>query len=90
ALFSTLEAIMSNYLNTCKQSQPIDQFVEVLPTHPALSALVNGSLTNILRIWFQRHQQRRKLADLSLRMLKDVGITPEQAARESRKPFWVR
>jgi uncharacterized protein YjiS (DUF1127 family) len=46
-------------------------------------------LTNTLRTWIQRHRQRQRLASLSLRMLKDVGITPEQAAREARKPFWV-
>ena len=36
----------------------------------------------------QRYEQRRHLAELDERMLKDVGITPRQAERESAKPFW--
>jgi len=36
----------------------------------------------------QRAEQRRHLAELDERMLKDVGLTPDQAARESAKPWW--
>lgn len=35
-----------------------------------------------------RAEQRRALAALDARMLKDVGITTGDAARESAKPFW--
>jgi len=35
-----------------------------------------------------RWQQRRALLDLSDHMLKDIGITREEAKREARKPFW--
>jgi uncharacterized protein YjiS (DUF1127 family) len=37
---------------------------------------------------YARAEQRRRLADLDERMLKDVGITPEQAREESAKPWW--
>jgi uncharacterized protein YjiS (DUF1127 family) len=36
----------------------------------------------------QRYEQRRHLAELDAHMLKDVGLTPEQAAEESAKPWW--
>ncbi len=37
---------------------------------------------------YARAEQRRHLAELDERMLKDVGITPAEAARESAKPWW--
>jgi len=36
----------------------------------------------------ERYEQRRHLAELDERMLKDIGITPRQAEQESAKPFW--
>ena len=39
--------------------------------------------------WGARARQRRDLADLDAHLLKDIGVTPGQAARESSKPFWV-
>ncbi len=35
-----------------------------------------------------RAAQRRHLAELDERMLRDVGITPSQAAEECAKPWW--
>ncbi|MBL8662167.1 MAG: DUF1127 domain-containing protein [Candidatus Odyssella sp.] len=39
--------------------------------------------------WAARARQRRDLADLDAHLLKDIGVTPGQAVRESAKPFWV-
>lgn len=36
----------------------------------------------------ERAAQRAHLAELDERMLKDVGVTPAQAAQESAKPWW--
>lgn len=33
-------------------------------------------------------QERRRLRDLDWRALEDIGIRPEEARREMRKPFW--
>lgn len=35
-----------------------------------------------------RQRQRRALARLDERLLRDVGITPEEAQAEAAKPFW--
>jgi len=41
-------------------------------------------------VWLQRHRSRKALANLSEHMLRDVGLTQEQANAEIIKPFWVR
>jgi uncharacterized protein YjiS (DUF1127 family) len=38
--------------------------------------------------WIERMRQRQALADLEDHMLRDIGITRVEAARECRKPFW--
>ena len=41
-----------------------------------------------LKMWINRHRQRKVLATLDKRMLKDIGYTYQQAKAESNKPFW--
>ena len=41
-----------------------------------------------LLIWQERASQRRALAQLDARMLKDVGLSRADVALEMRKPFW--
>ena len=43
---------------------------------------------NAVYRWTQRARQRKHLAQLDDRLLKDVGITPLAAAEEAKKPFW--
>ena len=38
--------------------------------------------------WIERLRQREALAGLDDRMLRDIGITRVEAARECEKPFW--
>jgi uncharacterized protein YjiS (DUF1127 family) len=38
--------------------------------------------------WIERSRQRKALATLDDQMLRDIGITRVEAARESDKPFW--
>jgi uncharacterized protein YjiS (DUF1127 family) len=42
----------------------------------------------LLQFWSERAGQRRRLAALDGRMLKDIGISSTDAARESAKWFW--
>jgi len=42
----------------------------------------------LVMAWVGRWRQRRALADLDDHLLRDLGISREDALRESRKPFW--
>jgi uncharacterized protein YjiS (DUF1127 family) len=44
-------------------------------------------LTSIYRA-MERSRQRRALSRLSDALLRDIGLTRGEAARESAKPFW--
>jgi uncharacterized protein YjiS (DUF1127 family) len=41
-----------------------------------------------LSVWRNRHRQRRQLAELPDKILKDIGISRADALRESEKTFW--
>lgn len=40
------------------------------------------------RRWHERWQQRRTLLQMDDHLLRDIGITCEDVAREVAKPFW--
>ena len=44
--------------------------------------------------WFARSRQRRALREIAerndLHMLKDIGVSQQEALREADKPFWRR
>jgi uncharacterized protein YjiS (DUF1127 family) len=50
--------------------------------HPAAAAW------HLVLSWIERARQRQTLAELDDQMLRDVGITRVEAAREAGKPFW--
>jgi hypothetical protein len=41
-----------------------------------------------LGLWIGRFRERRALGDLNDHLLRDVGLTREQAEREAAKPWW--
>jgi uncharacterized protein YjiS (DUF1127 family) len=43
---------------------------------------------DVLRTWQHRHRGRRALRQLDDRLLRDIGVSRAEAAREARKPFW--
>ena len=49
-----------------------------------------GRLLDTVECWQQRHRQRTALAELDDRLLKDIGLTRADVAREVRKTFWQR
>lgn len=62
---------------------------------PAALGLIAGAAFNAVRRFVSwsvqahaRAGQRRRLAELDERMLKDVGLTPAEAAKECAKPWW--
>ena len=42
----------------------------------------------LVSTWIERVHQRRALASLDDRLLRDIGITRVDAVREAKKPFW--
>jgi uncharacterized protein YjiS (DUF1127 family) len=53
-----------------------------------LGFLPHGDVRETLTLWRDRARQRRHLARLDERLLRDIGIDRVDALRESRKPFW--
>ena len=45
-------------------------------------------ISQTLRIWVKRYQDRRQLAQLSARDLHDVGLSWSDIVYEAEKPFW--
>ena len=43
----------------------------------------------LIATWYDRWTQRRHLAQLDPRLLRDIGLDPYEARREMHKPFWV-
>lgn len=41
-----------------------------------------------LRLWTGLLKQRKALSELDDHLLRDIGITPEAARREARRPPW--
>jgi uncharacterized protein YjiS (DUF1127 family) len=39
--------------------------------------------------WQRRANERHVLMTLDQRMLRDIGVSPSDADREARKPFWL-
>lgn len=45
-------------------------------------------LAALIALWRERHSTRQHLARMSPHMLRDIGVTPGDAADEIAKPFW--
>lgn len=41
-----------------------------------------------LRLWRRRARDRRELLRLDTRLLRDIGVTADEARCEAAKPFW--
>ena len=55
---------------------------------PARRTSLAGVVMGLLRRWVERARQRNALAGLDDRLLRDIGVTRVEAARECQKPFW--
>lgn len=68
-------------------SQCIDAGATLARPRRAGSSLLQVALARV-ELWHRRARDRRLLAQLETHMLRDIGITHEDALREARKPFW--
>jgi uncharacterized protein YjiS (DUF1127 family) len=46
-----------------------------------------GNLIEMIRMWSRRARERRELLDLDDRLLRDIGLTRDDAILLARKPF---
>ena len=60
------------------------------PRYPVLEAVSDAAigLVDVLVRWQERTTERRCLGQLDGHRLEDIGVSPDDACRESRKPFW--
>jgi uncharacterized protein YjiS (DUF1127 family) len=59
----------------------------------AFARKLQATSSSILGIWIARSRQRKALGDLAVLndyLLRDIGVTREEAFREAAKPFWRR
>lgn len=50
--------------------------------------VVITSVWRLLLVWQQRSNERHALASFDRHRLDDIGLTPDEVAREVAKPFW--
>ncbi|WP_349371548.1 DUF1127 domain-containing protein [Salinarimonas sp.] len=69
-----------------------DRHLAVLPAAaPALPARTPSALARVVATilqWRRRAAGRRALAEMSPRMLADIGVSRFEAGEEASKPFW--
>jgi uncharacterized protein YjiS (DUF1127 family) len=59
--------------------------------HQFISSTTAVGWFRILQFWIDRSRQRRRLAELAEvdnYLLKDIGVSQDEALREAAKPFW--
>ena len=77
---------MSNYLNSIKASVFPEWVFAGQPTRKPRRA---GLSMQRIVAWYRRSQQRRRLRELDAHLLRDIGLTAEEAHFEASKPFWM-
>jgi uncharacterized protein YjiS (DUF1127 family) len=63
-------------------------FSESLSTCRQKNSISIRKPKRMINTWISRSRQRKQLAKLDDRLLKDIGLTRSQAEIEISKPFW--
>ncbi len=78
---------MTNVQYSTLQSPAVDASQSALDVIGRLARLPLAILETLL-VWQERDRQRRHLAALDDRLLRDMGISRADALREAAIPFW--
>ena len=75
------------------RTSPRPEPVAATPSHPAVTpraswSLVLGLIVATLREWHRRRAERRELAGLDERMIRDIGLDPGAVYYEASQSFW--
>lgn len=57
-------------------------------SHRTLPVIGWRRIASLISLWTARHRERCELAKLDNHMLRDIGLTKEQARSEADRPFW--
>jgi uncharacterized protein YjiS (DUF1127 family) len=74
----------------CSTGRPVVLRHKEVPARSAISSR-GRSWLHTIALWIARSQQRRALeeiARLNDHLLKDIGVSKDEALREVAKPFW--
>ena len=85
-------------------TEPLASGLTLPGVGPARKAAISGNRTNraaepagwraTIARWFARSRQRWALREIAeandIHLLKDIGVSREEAFREAEKPFWRR
>lgn len=69
--------------------EDMDISVLTLAAIERVEGFKNGTV-NLVQKWLRRSNERRMLAQMSDRMLNDIGLTYHEVATESAKYFWQK
>lgn len=58
-----------------------------VPSVPVAKGMLSMALS-MLGLWYDRHCERRHLAEMPADRLIDIGVTREAARKEASKYFW--
>ncbi len=79
-------------MHTISQRRPFGAYAGPRrPTAASFGEILLEAATRAARTlltWQERDRQRRALAQLDARMLKDIGLSRAEVVLELRKPFW--
>lgn len=56
--------------------------------HRSGLAYLGGAVLRAVLFWVEQSRQRRALSELDDRLLRDIGLTREEALQECANPFW--
>ncbi|UGA47736.1 hypothetical protein HU230_0017545 [Bradyrhizobium quebecense] len=86
-----LEPSMSILLADALSISPVQAADPAIPLHQSSSGLSPPVRRNGWWSWLDRQHERKALREIAddPHLLKDLGLTREQALREAAKPFWL-
>jgi len=81
----------SHSVNTCNNTHGFAGSATPADTINALAGILGGLPATVVHTfvaWQKRSDDRARLQEMPEYLLKDVGLTREQADHEISKPFW--